>query len=68
MKNWQRGGKAAAQVVMEMIMRVRAPCVAAYTVIEAMVHRMASSKHVKPIQFLRDQEKQKRMTSTVNSQ
>ena len=36
-------------------MQVRVPCVAAYKTIEAMTHRVASSRVATPIQFLRDQ-------------
>jgi hypothetical protein len=54
--------------MMEMVTRVRVPSwEAAYITIEAMVHRLASSKHANPVQFYRDQEKQKRQAS-VDSQ
>jgi hypothetical protein len=53
---WHSGGKIATPAVTETITRVRVPCVVAYTVIEAMVHRLASSKHANPVQCHHDQE------------
>jgi len=52
MKKWNRGGNVATPVTTETMMRVRAPCVAAYAMIEAMTHKVASSKHTNPSQLL----------------
>ena len=63
---WHRGGKIAAQVMMETITRACVPCVEAYKVIEASVHKIASIKHVNPMQSHYDQRKHKR--ANVGSQ
>ena len=62
MKKWNRGGKTATPTVTETITRVCVPCVVAYTVIDARVHRLDSSKHVNPVAVSRhrDQRKQSR--------
>jgi len=52
--------------MVEMTIRDHVPCVAAYTIIEAMIQRLASSKLASTIQFIHDQENRSRhMTLTM---
>lgn len=51
MKKWNSGGIVATPVTTETMTRVRMPCVAAYAMMEAMTHKLASSKQINPLNF-----------------